>query len=214
MLSRPAPVGPGGFVMPRWRVAPLARWAPEGPAAREIATREPAARSGRSRSPPVPSGPSGALRTSGAVLRRGRQPARESSALRASLGASSRSPPVPSGPSGALHTSGAWCAGVWLDVLSWYPARPRRPPAPRPGPSIPRDSHPAVTSHIHEPAPNFACNSPETISNLEFWSLELQRFRALLRFRPVELHASFLGSGRVDACWWRSRCVHTRCAVA
>ena len=30
-----------------------------GPAAREIATREPAARSGRSRSPPVPSGPYG-----------------------------------------------------------------------------------------------------------------------------------------------------------
>jgi len=39
---------------------------PSGPAAREIATREPAARSGRSRSPPVPSGPSGALHTSGA----------------------------------------------------------------------------------------------------------------------------------------------------
>ena len=36
--------------------------------AREIATREPAARSGRSRSPPVPSGPSGALHTSGAWL--------------------------------------------------------------------------------------------------------------------------------------------------
>ena len=34
---------------------------PSGPAAREIATREPAARSGRSRSPPWPSGPSGAL---------------------------------------------------------------------------------------------------------------------------------------------------------
>ena len=46
--------------------APLVFWAPEGPAAREIATREPAARSGRSRSPPVPSGPSGALHTSGA----------------------------------------------------------------------------------------------------------------------------------------------------
>ncbi len=34
-------------------------WVPSGPAAREIATREPAARSGRSRSPPVPSGPYG-----------------------------------------------------------------------------------------------------------------------------------------------------------
>ena len=41
--------------------------APSGPAAREIATREPAARSGRSRSPPWPSEPSGALHTGGAV---------------------------------------------------------------------------------------------------------------------------------------------------
>ena len=39
-------------VVPAFRV-------PSGPAAREIATREPAARSGRSRSPPVPSGPYG-----------------------------------------------------------------------------------------------------------------------------------------------------------
>ena len=149
-------------------MAPRVFWAPEGPAAREIATREPAARSGRSRSPPVPSGPSGALRTSGAVLRRGRQPARESSALRASLGASSRSPPVPSGPSGALRARGAWCAGVWLDVLSWYPARPRRPPAPRPGPSIPRDSHPAVTSHIPEPHPISHAIPPRLFQTLNF----------------------------------------------
>ena len=47
------------------------------------------------RSPPVPSGPSGALHTRGAGLRRGRRPAREPSALRASLGASSRSPARP-----------------------------------------------------------------------------------------------------------------------
>ena len=44
----------------------LVFWAPEAPAAREIATREPAARSGRSRSPPVPSGSSGTLHTHGA----------------------------------------------------------------------------------------------------------------------------------------------------
>ena len=49
-------------------VAPLVFWAPSGPAAREIATREPLARSGRSRSPPWPSGPSGALRTGGACV--------------------------------------------------------------------------------------------------------------------------------------------------
>ena len=47
-------------------VALLVFWAPSGPAAREIATREPVARSGRSRSPPWPSGPSGALHTGGA----------------------------------------------------------------------------------------------------------------------------------------------------
>ena len=43
-------------VVPAFRV-------PSGPAAREIATREPAARSGRSRSPPVPSGPYGTRHT-------------------------------------------------------------------------------------------------------------------------------------------------------
>ena len=53
--------------LPAWLlVAPRVFRAPEVPAAREIATREPAARSGRSRSPPVPSGPSGALHNSGA----------------------------------------------------------------------------------------------------------------------------------------------------
>ena len=47
--------------------APLVFRVPSGPAAREIATREPTARSGRSRSPPVPSVPSGTLHTGGAV---------------------------------------------------------------------------------------------------------------------------------------------------
>ena len=50
--------------------ASLVFWAPSGPAAREIATREPAARSGRSRGPPWPCrhppAPSGALHTGGA----------------------------------------------------------------------------------------------------------------------------------------------------
>ena len=71
-MARPlcVPVG-GGPPASRPRrvlllVAPLVFRAPSGPAAREIATREPAARSGRSRSPPVPSGPSGALHTGGA----------------------------------------------------------------------------------------------------------------------------------------------------
>ena len=49
-------------------VVPLVFRVPSGPAAREIATREPTARSGRSRSPPVPSGPSGTLHTGGACV--------------------------------------------------------------------------------------------------------------------------------------------------
>ena len=60
----PGPLQVPGFLL---HVAPLVFRAPSGPVAREIATREPAARSGRSRSPPVPSGPSGALHTGGAV---------------------------------------------------------------------------------------------------------------------------------------------------
>jgi len=56
-----------------------------------------------------------------------------------------------------------------------------------------------VTSHIPEPTPNFACNSPTNLSNLEIRSLELQRFQTSLKLHPIELHASFLGSGFVAA---------------
>ena len=56
-----------------------------------------------------------------------------------------------------------------------------------------------VTSHVPEPTPNFACNSPESILRFELWALELQRFRTLLKLHPIELHASFLGSGRMGA---------------
>ena len=65
----PGPLQVPGFLLPVAPLvfqAPLVFRAPSGPAAREIATREPAARSGRSRSPPVPSDPSGALHASGA----------------------------------------------------------------------------------------------------------------------------------------------------
>ena len=43
------------------------------------------------------------------------------------------------------------------------------------------------------PLSNFARNSPVTLSNIEFRSLELQRFRTLLKLRPIELRATFLG---------------------
>ena len=65
--------------------------------------------------------------------------------------------------------------------------------------SIPQDSHRAVTSHVPEPTPNFACNSPATLSNLEIRSLELQRFQTLLKLHLIELHASLLGSGLIAA---------------
>ena len=38
----------------------------------------------------------------------------------------------------------------------------------------------------------FACNSPAACSNIEFASLELQRFLGLLKFGPIELHAKFV----------------------
>ena len=74
------------------------------------------------------------------------------------------------------------------------------PPAPQPGPPDPPAPStpvgPGVLMSIHiiaEPTPNFACNSPETTSNLEFRSLELQRFQTLLKLLPIELHATFRG---------------------
>ena len=80
-------------------------------------------------------------------------------------------------------------------------------------PSIAQDSHPVVTSHIPEPTPNFACNSPTILSNIEIRSLELRRFQTLLKLRPIELHASFLRGGRIGACWWCSWIPLARCAV-
>ena len=100
-----------------------------------------------------------------AVCAGGRRPAREPSALRASLGASPRSP-----------------------------ARPRRRPrAPQPCPTA-RVSCSTLACGMAEAMPNFARNSPATISNLEFRSLELQRFLTLLKLCSIELRATFLGA--------------------
>ena len=65
--------------------------------------------------------------------------------------------------------------------------------------SIAQDSHLVVTSHVPEPTANFACNSPTILSNCEIRLLELQCFQTLLKLRPIELRASFLG-GRVHGC--------------
>ena len=153
------------------------------------------------------------------------------------LGASSRSPARPRRLRGGLQSGGSWCACACSGPAAAHrhrglapqaPRRPpigrvlvrvcllwpcRRPPAPRPGPSIVQDSHPVVTSHIPELTPNFACNSPTTLSNLEIKSLELQRFQTLLKLHLIELHASFLRGVRIDACWCRSACPQTMRAV-
>ena len=64
-LCVPVGGGPPGFRCCLLLVAPRVFRVPSGPAAREIATREPSARSRRSRSPAKPSGPSGTLHTGG-----------------------------------------------------------------------------------------------------------------------------------------------------
>ena len=63
-------------------------------------------------------------------------------------------------------------------------ARPYWDPVPHPQ---------TLTSLIPEPTRNFACNSPDTTSNLQFRSLELQRFQTLLELLSIELHATFRG---------------------
>ena len=103
-----------------------------------------------------------------------------------------QAPPPPTGtaawprrPRGGLQSGGAHC----LCVVGQAPPPPTGTAAwPT---TIPQHSRPALTPLIPAPTPNFACNSPATISNLEFRSLELQRFQTLLKIRPIELHATF-----------------------
>ena len=88
------------------------------------------------------------------------------------------------------HRSQACAFRLDCSVCRWAAALP--PPtgtAPRPRSQA---SHPAITHIIAEPTPNSARNSPTTISNLEFPTLELQRFQTLLKLHPIELRATFL----------------------
>ena len=92
------------------------------------------------RSPPVPSGPSGALHTSGdwcadVCLCVASKP---SQAPPPPTGVAAR----PSGPSGALHTSGDWCADVCLCVGS----KPSQAPPP-PTSTAARPSGPSGALH-------------------------------------------------------------------
>ena len=114
-MSRPAPQGPGGFVVPMylWLSVCACVLVPVGGGPPARSPHASFARSGRSRSParpcrrpPAPRPAPGVLHTGGAA------------------------PPPPTGtaavPSGVLHTSGAGCADDWLGVSSRSPARPCR----------------------------------------------------------------------------------------
>ena len=120
------------------------------------------------------------------------------------------------GPSGALHTCGAWSLMCYW--VRCFGARPG--PAAAHGcrslalRSLWRPSHQwglvcwrvawrvgSMSGQSPPPPINFACNSPADPSNYEFTTLGLQRFQPLLKPLPIELHASFWGSGHIDTCW-------------
>ena len=97
-------------------------------------------------------------------------------------------------------------ADVWLGASARSPARPRRRPrAPQPGPPVPpAPSAPVVPGRcclarrvVSRPALAlpppiyFARNSPEACSNIEFTSLELQRFRMVSKSDRRKLCATF-----------------------
>ena len=85
--------------------------------------------------------------------------------------------------------------------------RPRNSPWPDTTPAVPPSPEQFLARHYPGPAAahrhrglarrhsNFACNSPAAYSNIEFASLELQRFLGLLNFGPIELHAKFVWLG-------------------
>ena len=103
---------------------------------------------------------------------------------------------------GATGVPGA--GGPGRCVCRWAAARPRavraasfaRRVASKPGQAPPPPVGPAsALAHIAVELPNFACNSPTTLSNPEMRSLELQRFQTLLKLHTLELHAKFVWLG-------------------
>ena len=99
-----------------------------------------------------------------------------------------------------------WGRGRAGRILSRLSARhrPRNSPWPDTTPALPPSPEQFLARHYPGPAAahrhrglarrhsNFACNSPAACSNIEFASLELQRFLGLLKFGPIELHAKFV----------------------
>ena len=193
--------------MPRWCVAPLVFWAVEDlvvvPGC--LVCSRAAAR------------PRRCSWCRAAWCARGWRPARESSAPRASLGASTRCParpcrrpPAPRPrlrSSDALHAGGAWFAGKCPSFRNFAC---NSPPV-----SCWFVSVCNVTSLVflncmrlllgqllrRSPLNNFACNSLLNISNFEFISLGLQRFWTLLKVQAIELHAKF-GERHVVGVRW------------
>ena len=121
------------------------------------------------RSPPVPSGPSGALHTSGAVSlcvaeRVGSKPGQ---APPPPTGTAAR----PSGPSGALHTSGTGSL-----MCGWARCFDSRP-------SLPSFLNPHLISHA---IPLRLLQ----VLNSDRWNCNV--FQTLSKLHPIELHATFL----------------------
>ena len=154
------------------------------------------------------------LRCRAAWCARGRRPAREPSALRA-FGSARRLEARP-GPAAAHgHRSQApWTLRrhphQWGLVAVNSPARPcRRPQVPQPGPlesqlshtPTPEASHPALAALIAESAPNFARNSPTTLSNFEYRSLELQRLWMVSKSDRGKLCATYVSLGSCHRLW-------------
>ena len=200
--------GPPGFRCCLLLVAPRVFRVPSGPAAREIATREPTARSRRSRSlaklcrrPPAPR--PGSAGHAGLAVPSMREPAARSRR--------SRSPAKPSGPSGTLHTGGAFhCCAHPIQAppttgtaakphsqASLVPQLTRRPPHRRclvcwwvigvvlkPGQVLPP---PTGTVVGHQPGA--VC--PALVSNLARWGCSIRSWLAACRRRVAALMMSF-----------------------
>ena len=80
----------------------------------------------------------------------------------------------------------------------------------KPGQALPRPHRPAsALAHIAAELLNFACNSPATISNIEFTALKSQRFQTLLNLHPIELHATFEEAQAPPAHGYRSQALRT-----
>ncbi len=99
-------------------------------------------------------------------------------------------PPVPPASSTPVVPGVLVCLVRHLDARSG-PAAAHQHRAEVPQPGLPHSW--ALVPLIPALTTNFACNSPATISNLEFTTLEFQRFLTSSKPHPIELHATLMG---------------------